>query len=160
MDYLQLFAQAIWFFLPAYFANMSAAIFGGGKPVDFEKNFFDGKRIFGESVTFKGSLAGMLWGAFIGALQGNLLLGLSLGAGAIFGDAVFGAFIKRRFGLPRGAFAPLLDQLDFVCGAILAASLVVPIDLTTFFILVVFTPLAHFTVNATGYKLGLKKEPW
>ena len=95
-----------------------------------------------------------------GILQQNWLLGFLLGAGAIFGDAVFGAFVKRRFGLPRGAPAPLLDQLDFVVGALLAASFVVSISLTTVLVLVIFTPLAHLAVNMIGYKVGLKREPW
>ena len=35
---------AVWLMLPAYIANPSAALFGGGKPIDGGRKFSDGRR--------------------------------------------------------------------------------------------------------------------
>lgn len=144
---LVLSAYVIYFMLPAYLANVSALVFGGGKPLDFGRNFRDGRRIIGNGVTWRGTIIGTLIGTFIGILQGSVseyygnvfslipgitiihgpiptsilqgaLVGLFLGGGALIGDAV-GSFIKRRIGIERGKAAPFLDQLDFVIGALI-----------------------------------------
>ena len=60
MDYLIIF-QAFWFILPAYVANASAKLIGGGIPVDFGKTWKDGKRILGDGKTWRG----LLFGAFM-----------------------------------------------------------------------------------------------
>jgi len=39
--------EAIWFFLPAYFANATPVVLGGGTPIDLGRNFLDGRRILG-----------------------------------------------------------------------------------------------------------------
>ena len=79
--------------------------------------------------------------------------------GAILGDAI-GSFIKRRLGIEKGRPAPLLDQLDFVFGALLLASLITRIQMKTIIILVVLTPFGHLMVNLIGYWLKLKDVPW
>ena len=40
----EIVAQAFWIILPAYIANASAVLVGGGTPVDFGKKCKDGKR--------------------------------------------------------------------------------------------------------------------
>ncbi|HTX60992.1 MAG TPA: CDP-2,3-bis-(O-geranylgeranyl)-sn-glycerol synthase, partial [Methanobacterium sp.] len=142
IGFLSLLAYALYFMLPAYLANVSALAFGGGTPVDFSKNFQDGRRLLGDGVTWRGTIVGIIIGTVIAALQGMVfmsygdiftlipgwttisgliptsfggwvLLGLALSGGALMGDAV-GSFIKRRINLERGKPAPFLDQLDFV----------------------------------------------
>ena len=39
--------SAIWFILPAYFANAAPVVLGGGPPLDMGKKFLDGRRILG-----------------------------------------------------------------------------------------------------------------
>ena len=81
-----------------------------------------------------------------------------------------GAFIKRRLGMERGQKAPVLDQYDFVAGAMLVTCLFFPdwlistyvtgtglISLVTVLIIV---PVLHRSVNIIGFKMGKKKEPW
>ena len=133
---------AMYFMLPAYISNLSGLAFGGKTPVDLNKTFIDNKRIIGNGVTFKGLFFGTLFGTIVGGLigmiglnipklTGNLILinfpttltsgliyGFLLALGALVGDAI-GSFIKRRIGLESGDPAPLLDQLDFVFGALL-----------------------------------------
>ncbi len=46
--------KAMWLMLPAYIANPTAALFGGGMPIDFGKKYHDGQRILGDGKTFRG----------------------------------------------------------------------------------------------------------
>ena len=181
---LILSAYVIYFMLPAYLANVSALIFGGGTPVDFGRNFRDGRRIIGNGVTWRGTIIGTLIGAFIGILQGSVsayygnifslipgimviqgpiptsiiqgaLIGLFLGGGALIGDAA-GSFIKRRIGIERGKPAPLLDQLDFVIGALVFASLIVFIPLNMIIIILIISIVLHPLTNMIAYLIGMK----
>lgn len=156
---LESILSAIYFFLPAYVANISACLLGRGRPVDFGKNFIDGRRILGDGVTIRGSATGIASGSILGLFGERLFLAFLLSTGAIVGDAI-GSFIKRRLGLARGAPAPLLDQLNFVVGALFFASFAVEIPLQTLIILFVLTPIGHLAVNKTGYLLKLKDVPW
>lgn len=151
--------SAIYFFLPAYAANICACLLGHGRPVDLGKNFIDGRRILGDGVTIRGSAIGIVSGSILGLFNEKLFLAFLLSSGAIAGDAA-GSFIKRRLGMPRGAPAPLLDQLNFVVGALFFASFAVEIPLQTVIILFVITPIGHLAVNKTGYLLKLKDVPW
>lgn len=184
ITFLSLLAYALYFMLPAYLANVSALAFGGGTPVDFQKNFRDGRRLLGDGVTWRGTIVGIIIGTIIAALQGMvfmyygdifvlipgwttitgiipsslgewILLGLALSAGALVGDAV-GSFIKRRINLERGRPAPFLDQLDFVVGALVFASLVVTIPLSIILLILIFTAILHLAANSIAYLLGLK----
>jgi CDP-2,3-bis-(O-geranylgeranyl)-sn-glycerol synthase len=159
----QLFS-AIWFILPAYVANASPLLLGGGPPLDGSRNFLDGRRVLGDGVTIRGTLGGVVVGAAIGALQGamggelgpGVLLGLAMGTGAMLGDSL-GSFVKRRLGIGRGRPAPGLDQVGFVLVALAFAALVVRINMATVLILVILTPTIHLVTNAIAYQLGVKK---
>ena len=72
MFYRLLFAS-LWYILPAYVANASACIFGGGTPVDLGKNFIDGRRLIGNGVTYRGCVFGIICGTLIGLIQGILV---------------------------------------------------------------------------------------
>lgn len=181
---LTLSAYAIYFMLPAYLANVSALAFGGGTPVDLKINFTDGRRLLGDGVTWRGTIIGIIIGTGIAVIQGlifmyygdifNLLpgwvtlkelipvyatgwvlLGLGLSAGALVGDAA-GSFLKRRINIERGRPAPILDQLDFVIGALLFASLVVTIPMNIIILIIIITVFLHLAANIIAYLLGLK----
>ncbi len=181
---LVLSAYVIYFMLPAYLANVSALVFGGGKPLDFGRNLRDGRRIIGNGVTWRGTIIGTLIGTLIGIIQGSIsvyygnifslipgitiiqgpvptsilqgaLIGLFLGGGALIGDAV-GSFIKRRIGIERGKAAPFLDQLDFVIGALLFASLIVFIPLNMIIIILIISIVLHLLTNMIAYLIGMK----
>jgi CDP-2,3-bis-(O-geranylgeranyl)-sn-glycerol synthase len=161
-------ARGVWFILPAYVANVSACLFGGGAPLDFGKKLSDGRRVLGDGVTVRGFCVGTLAGALTGLAEGlavgdpgRWVEGAVLGFGAMVGDAV-GSFIKRRVGLERGAPAPVLDQLDFFAGALLLHHLVygwVPAA-RLIAVLAVLTLALHWLTNAIGYLLRLKEVPW
>lgn len=161
MAIIDLVLQALWFILPAYFANSSPVIIakltGAKYPIDAGKKFFDKLPIFGAGKTWPGLIGGILIGTFIGFLQSNLQLGLLLGIGALTGDLVK-SFFKRRFGLERGKSLPVIDQLDFLIGALLFASFITKIELSTVVILLIITPIIHLSANGIAHFLKLKKE--
>lgn len=155
--------SAVWFILPAYLANGGALVLGGGLPLDFGRNLGNGRRILGDGVTMRGTLGGILVGLSVGLLQElgsdpyfGALLGLVMGTGAMFGDAI-GSFVKRRLGVSRGKSAPVLDQVGFLLFALAFAALITEVSLTTIIILLILTPTLHLVTNAIAYQLGIKK---
>lgn len=168
--------QSLWFILPAYIANPVPVIAGGGTPIDFGRNFFfDGRPVFGAGKTWRGAFSGIIAGTLIAYFQGiigenwglasqgfvpmTLKLGLLLSAGAIFGDIVK-SFFKRRLGIKQGQKMPVADQLDFVFGALLFASLEATVSIPMLIVLIVITPFLHRLTNIFAYKRGLKEVPW
>lgn len=141
MGFEVLAAQAFWIILPAYIANASAVLVGGGTPIDFGKTWKDGRRILGDGKTWRGLIIGTLMGMIAG-------FGLSIGAkfisqtefayvgvtnffgfplmipivfsicfGALMGD-IIESFFKRRVGKKRGENWIPFDQLDFILGVL------------------------------------------
>ncbi|MCZ2417730.1 MAG: CDP-archaeol synthase, partial [Burkholderiales bacterium] len=88
-----------------------------------------------------------------------------LSFGSLSGDMVK-SFFKRRRGIDRGGEWLLVDQYDFVAGALLLTLAGDPgwvfntFSLPLLAAILVLTPLLHRTVNIIGYKVGLKKVPW
>ena len=66
MDIAILIVEALKFIFPAYCANAVPVIAGGGTPMDFGKNFFDGKPILGKNKTFQGFFSGLIIGTTAG----------------------------------------------------------------------------------------------
>ena len=173
---------AVYFMLPAYVANLSGLAFGGGTPVDGGKEYKDGRRLIGNGVTWKGFINGTILGTIVGGILGiigsfygdlnvltsgvivlpvygsiigGLTLGFLMAFGALLGDLV-GSFIKRRMGLQSGEPAPIMDQLDFVAGALILSLLVVKISWEFFIIIAVLTLILHLGSNMIAYLLGIK----
>ncbi len=166
-ELLQILGSALWFILPAYVANATPVVLGGGRPIDAGKKFIDGRPIFGAGKTVQGFIAGLAAGTFVGLFQGiaagtlshYLALGFLLALGALLGD-LLGSFIKRRLSIKRGDAALGLDQLSFVVLALLAAS---PLTLPSWEIvltIIIITLPIHLATNFGGYKLGLKSRPY
>ena len=173
---------AVYFMLPAYVANLSGLAFGGGTPVDGGRECKDGRRLIGNGVTWKGLHNGTIIGTLVGvvlgiigtfygdlsvltggiidlhvygSIFGGLILGFLMAFGALLGDAV-GSFLKRRIGLQRGEPAPIMDQLDFVLGALILSLLVVRISWNFFFIIAVLSLVLHLGSNTFAYLIGMK----
>jgi len=141
MDYTVII-QAFWIVIPIYVANASAVIVGGGVPIDFGKNWKDGRRILGDGKTWRGLFAGTFLGmtagfglavaakyigsseyAYLGLTDFEgfpmmILILFSLCFGALLGD-VIESFFKRRVGKDRGQDWIPFDQLDFLIGALI-----------------------------------------
>jgi CDP-2,3-bis-(O-geranylgeranyl)-sn-glycerol synthase len=164
MEIATLIIEALKFIFPAYCANAVPVIVGGGRPLDLEKNFFDGKPIFGKNKTFRGFFFGLAIGVSVGLVE-SILFGYPLlfsvfsPLGALMGDLA-GAFLKRRLGIAPGGLLPIIDQVDFVVGAILF-SLPLPMMYWELAIaVIIITPPIHLFTNFLAYKLKLKNNPW
>ena len=181
MIHAQAVLQILYFFLPAYLANMSPVLVGHrlealATPIDGGKSF-RGKRILGDHKTWRGLVAGVVVGMVVFELQRlvyaaeliqdlalidysahPLIPGLLMGLGAGVGDALK-SFFKRRIGVAPGASWLVFDQLDFLVGAYAFVALVyVPPLLPTLASLPIIF-LGNVSITAAGYWLGLK-ETW
>ena len=164
-DALIYLLNAVWFILPAYIANMAPAIFSKAYgryrfPVDFGRNFSDKRRIFGDGKTWNGIVIGSIFGGIVGLLQGDFVIGIVLGFGALFGDLVK-SFFKRRMKMERGKMWFPFDQIDFILGAFLFYGLTFwEVSWGYLVLLLILTPGLHLLVNLIGFKLKLKEVPW
>ena len=156
--------EALLFIFPAYCANATPVLVGGGLTMDFGKNFYDGKRVFGSNKTFRGFFFGLTIGILVGFVElflfdFPLLFVLLPPLGALLGDLT-GAFIKRRLGISPGHLLPIVDQIDFVIGALFFS---IPLSIIYWELavaVILITPPIHLLTNLIAYKLGLKKHPW
>lgn len=147
MDAAVIIAQAFWLILPAYMANASAVLVGGGRPLDCGRTWRDGNRILGDGKTWRGLLAGTFLGMTLGfglATAASALVGtpyeviglttfegfplmipliFAISFGALLGDLVE-SFFKRRMGIARGQDWIPFDQLDFILGSVLLAAFI------------------------------------
>jgi len=181
LDLLAVVVTAMWAMLPAYLPNNVAVVAGGGPPIDGGRTW-RGRRLLGDGKTWRGTAVGTLAGAVVAILLNTvqapaaaalgvavpvfpIAVALALPAGAMLGD-IAASFLKRRTGRARGAAFPVVDQLDFVAGALVLTALAAPGWFASVFTLpvlvavVALTPLLHVGTNAIGYALGLKAEPW
>ncbi|HLC97371.1 MAG TPA: CDP-archaeol synthase [Candidatus Nanoarchaeia archaeon] len=163
--------QALYYFLPAYVANMAPVLFKwlpiGDKPIH--------QKIFGSHKTWRGLIIAPVMGMLIFWLQKlayesgfqdlaiidysdfSLVLGFLLGGGAILGDLVK-SFFKRRHGIKAGQSWKPWDQLDFVFGALALSFFVYVPPAEAVLVLLVFSPILHMLVSYIGFLAKLKKE--
>ena len=161
------------FILPAYFANASPVIFGGGgDALDFNI-MFEGERLLGKGKTIRGFVSGLITGFAVGiviALQPfypfnlpflvKVKIGFLLSLGALTGD-LFGSFVKRRMHLKSGSPSFLLDQLPFIFFALIFAyTYTFSLSVTAWLYLIILSISLHVIFNWLANKIGLKKVPW
>jgi CDP-2,3-bis-(O-geranylgeranyl)-sn-glycerol synthase len=170
---------ALWAMLPAYLPNNVAVLAGGGRPIDGGRTWGE-RRLLGDGKTWRGTAVGVAVGALLAVALNAIRPGdpfgvvppefpaaaaVALPAGAMLGD-VAASFLKRRTGRERGAAFPVVDQLDFVAGALLLAAAAAPgwfgdvFTLPVLLAVVLITPVLHLGTNLIAYLLGLKSEPW
>jgi len=170
---LQLFLWGIAYIFPAYVANATPVValrlLGHGHALDRRSIFPDGRRLLGDGKTLEGLVSGTGVGFLVGILISQLFPQLFrdyaeiflMVAGALAGD-IAGAFLKRRLGIPQGGAAPVLDQLGFLVGSLVAVGLFMGLpswlDTSTLVILSLFTVLMHIGTNAFAFTLGLKNR--
>ena len=164
MDVAALAIEALKLIFPAYCANAAPVLAGGGLPMDFGKNFWDGRRLFGKNKTFRGFFFGLAIGGLVGLLENFLfgypiLFSLISPLGALLGDLT-GAFLKRRLDIAPGGLLPIVDQIDFVVGAIAFSLPLSIISLELAIAILIITPPIHLLTNFAAYKLKLKNNPW
>ena len=166
-----LILKSVYFFFPAYFANMVPVLVKKipflGKPINESK--------FGKNKTWRGLIFGTLIGVLVFWLQKlgyqkgftslalidyngfSVLLGFLMGFGALIGDLVE-SYYKRRRNIPPGKVWIPWDQLDFVFGAIIFEAIVYTPPFSVIVILLVLSPLLHMLANYLGYLLKFNKS--
>jgi CDP-2,3-bis-(O-geranylgeranyl)-sn-glycerol synthase len=183
----QFLLSVFYFFLPAYFANMTPPIFmkldklkSLAKPVDFGKEFM-GKPIFGSHKTWRGIITGIMVGTLLALLQGflyqfsffqsisffdyqkiNILyFGFLMALSTMIGDLTF-AFIKRRLNLKPGAKFIPFDQTNYVLANAVLLTLFsgIDIDIMVWIVLFFFSFFLHVIVNRIGYHLKINRAKW
>jgi CDP-2,3-bis-(O-geranylgeranyl)-sn-glycerol synthase len=167
MDIILLIFAALKFIFPAYCANATPVLAGGGPKMDFGRSFYDGKRIFGNNKTFRGFFFGWAVGIGVGLIEGlvfgfqnyPVLFSVLIPLGALLGDLT-GAFIKRRIGIAPGGLLPIVDQVDFVVGAIVFSIPLAIISWELAVTVLLITPPIHLFTNYLAYKMKLKRNPW
>ena len=113
---------------------------------------------FGWGVGFG---VGLIEGFAFGFQNFPVLFALLIPLGALLGDLT-GAFIKRRIGIAPGGLLPIVDQIDFVVGAVVFS---LPLALIGWEVgrcmtVLLITPPIHLFTNFLAYKMKLKKHPW
>jgi len=176
----------LWFFLPAGIANMVpvfvahiAAFKRFDAPIDLGKTY-RGKRIFGSHKTWRGLVAGIIFGTLTLWLQQlavqhsgwlqtwtarvdyghlpTLALGPLFAIGALGGDAIE-SFFKRQRGIAPGRGWFPFDQTDYIIGSAIASMPFIALSIAQYAILVVLWLIIHVVASAIGYLLGLKDSP-
>ncbi|MEN2999001.1 MAG: CDP-2,3-bis-(O-geranylgeranyl)-sn-glycerol synthase [Acidilobaceae archaeon] len=157
--------EGLLFIFPAMIANATPVIAGGKMPIDMGINFVDGRRLLGRGKTWEGLLAGILAGTFTGALLSVLhsdmwWVGFTVSVGAMAGD-IAASFLKRRLNMESGDPAPLLDQLNYYIGAVVALYLAgYQFTLPVLLVLAAIAGALHLLANVLAFILGLKEHPW
>ena len=182
---LAILELAIWFGLPAWIANATPVLGGGGKTIDGGHFYRDGHRILGDGKTIRGFIVGIIFGSLTGL--GQMLLApvllpileqyvavtpemrsilfmqipvaVLMSIGALTGDIV-GSFIKRRIDVKSGDPSPMMDQLGFIIMALIFVSPLIQPSSIFVIVLILITLGIHWFSNALGYLLGIKKHPW
>lgn len=177
--------QIVWFFWPAAMANMAPVFANNIRslawlniPLDGGK-YFRGKRIFGDHKTVRGLLAGWVLASVTIMLQYWLfknftsvrnftlydydqlnlfLLSISLGIGALVGDAIK-SFFKRRAHIAPGQNWFPFDQIDFAIGSLFLAQWLVDISWRTVILGILLALIFHPIGNIIGWTLRLKANP-
>jgi len=177
---------AIWFFLPAGIANMMPIFVAHipqlkryDAPMDFGKSF-RGKRIFGSHKTWRGLVAGIIFGTLTLWLQQlavehstllqdwtthvdysqlpTLVLGPLFAIGALGGDAIESFFKRQRGVAPGHGWFPF-DQTDYIVGAAIASVPFVALSFWQYTMLVALWLVIHLAASAIGYCMGVKERP-
>jgi len=174
----------IYFFLPAYCANMTPPFLKKlnlfpslAKPLDGNRSFL-GKPILGSHKTWRGVIFSFLIVFFVCFFQFLLFsfpffkkmsfvdypsvflkLSFLMGLGTVSGDLFF-AFIKRRLNLQPGApFLPF-DQTNYVIGNFVFLEPFFSFGFLFWLKLFLLTFFLHAIFNRLGYHLKIHNAKW
>ncbi len=170
---LDLILKSLYFFLPAYFANMAPIFFRkipwGGAPIH--------TKLFGQNKTWRGIVAAVFLGIVVFGIQKgvhkagfqpfalidyadfSLWLGFWMSLGAILGDLAKSYYKRKEHISPGQKWFPF-DQLDFVIGGVVGSWMVYVPPMQVVVVLLILSPVLHIVVNHLAYWLGVRKEKW
>lgn len=163
----------LWFFLPAFVANMTPVLLKRlpilNYPIDFGATLY-GSRLFGNNKTWRGLIFGTLAGTLVFALQQQatvpfalftystqpLHLGFLLSVGALIGDLIK-SFFKRQLGIKPGNPWYGLDQVDYIIGGLVFAAPIYLPEIADILFLFIAGITLTVMINNIGVYLKLRK---
>ncbi|MES2226062.1 MAG: CDP-archaeol synthase [Patescibacteria group bacterium] len=160
--------ELLWFLPWCWFVNLSLNGLGylgatyprvrhRDRPLDGGWTLPDGHRLFGDSTTWCGLVLCVLIGSIGQAvlpIPHALVLALLVYAGH-----AAGSFIKRRCGLPRGAFLPFVDHGNYVLIAGIFLIAMGSLSLASFFIAWLLTLILTPVVTTIAFSLHVRPRP-
>lgn len=174
--------KCFWLMLPIGIANITPVIVKNyftwlARPIDFNCKIGE-KSLFGTHKTWRGLIFGTIMGGLFfiiqkhyyitGATSGISLidygkapdyLGFLIGLGAIGGDLIK-SFFKRRFHIKSGKSWFPFDQLDYIIGGLLVASIYFSLSYLTWLVTLCLGLVLHILFNYLGYYIGFKRKKW
>ena len=164
-----LLIQLLYFMAPAYLANMAPPFLkywkGWNRPIS-ERWLGSHKTVLGVvagisvALTAAGVQASMNWQASLLPYRDAWpLVGLALGGGAMFGDALK-SLIKRARGIAPGQRWVPADQLDFVLGSLLFSAPLVNLAWSDIAIIAGVSFAGDIAVNHAAFALGIRDTNW
>lgn len=171
----------IWFLLPAGAGNM-APVFAArllpawSHPVDFGVTL-RGRRLFGSHKTWRGIASGLAAATAVFLVQRALCgqydwaraiswfdyvgwpwwLGTAMGGAALGGD-LLKSLAKRQLGVAPGRPWPPFDQIDWLLGLGVLATLIMPIEPDRFLLLLAVGVILHLSSKVIGHLIRLHRE--
>ncbi|TNF38780.1 MAG: CDP-archaeol synthase [Gammaproteobacteria bacterium] len=130
------------------------------RPVDMGLVFLDGKRVLGDSKTWRGLISAIVVTALVSILLDyDMQLGALLAGYAMLGD-LLSSFIKRRLGMPASSMAPFLDQVP---ESLLPAWLLqddFDLDAWSVVVLVCLFVVLELLLSRILYQWGIRRKPY
>ncbi|MDB5245405.1 MAG: hypothetical protein JWN90_510 [Parcubacteria group bacterium] len=158
----------LWFAVWCWTVNLSLNVLGFASyripalaahdvPIDGGIHFFDGRRFLGDSTTWDGLMLVLLLGG-LAALFFPQHYFLTI-AVAVYAGHALGSFIKRRIGLDRGSYLPLVDHVDYliVAGTVLYAFDAISAWSVLFWIFV--TMIATPFITSAAFYVHARRSP-
>lgn len=181
---VQVILETVWLLLPAGVGNIAPVLATRIKslhfllwPLDAGIHMY-GQPLLGNNKTALGLLAGVVLGSITSVIQyffQNLPgiqaitlvpfksvffafeFGAFLGFGALLGDTLK-SFLKRRLGIAPGKSFPVLDQIDFVIGALFMTLLYTTISIVHVVTALIVFGILSLLTSYIGMKLKIKSS--
>ena len=129
-------------------------------PIDFGWRFFDGLPCFGNSKTWPGLAAALVFTSMFSELLGlGILFGLQIAALAMAGD-LCSSFIKRRLNRPVSSQALVLDQLPESLLPALGAYQQLQLNVFELMLVVVIFIPFELILSRVLYMWGIRRHPY
>jgi hypothetical protein len=131
-----------------------------GYPLDGNRNFFDGRPVFGPAKTIRGLAFSLMLTALCAPLMGmSWIHGLIIGAAAMTGD-LLSSFTKRRAGKPSSSMALGLDQIPESLLPMLATHFLLGVSWSGVLLVVVLFFVLELLLSKILYKIHIRKVPY
>lgn len=128
-------------------------------PMDGGRILADGRRVLGDSKTWRGLFAALLASGVLAALFGwPWQIGATIGLFAMLGDAS-SSFLKRRLGIPSSGMALGLDHIPESLLPLLACKPLLQLSWTQVLLLSLGFMVTDLLLSRWLHRLGIRRHP-